>query len=38
MGDDFVTHHLKHELSLTKYVNTKRIHRRQLAEHILIQF
>jgi hypothetical protein len=36
LDDDFITHHLKHELSLTKFVSTQRIHRRQIAEHILL--
>ena len=35
--DDFLTHHLKYELSLTKLVNTQRIARRQLVEHFYLQ-
>lgn len=35
--DDFLTHHLKYELSLSRYVTKKRIKRRQILEHIILQ-
>jgi len=35
--DDFITHHLKYELSLCRYVTAKRIKRRQILEHITLQ-
>lgn len=37
MNDDFLTHHLKYELSLTKHVSKSRILRRQILEHIMLQ-
>ena len=35
--EDFLTHHLKHQLSLSRYVNKQRIKRRQILEHITLQ-
>jgi len=32
-----MTHHLKYELSLTKFVSKKRIIRRQILEHMILQ-
>lgn len=37
LNDDFLTHHLKYELSLSNLVTTKRIQRRQILEHIILQ-
>lgn len=37
MKDDFVTHHLKYELSLSKFSSKSRIKRRQILEHIILQ-
>ena len=35
--DDFVAHHLRYELSLTQLVSEKRITRRQIMEHLMLQ-
>lgn len=37
LNDDFLTHHLKYELSLSSLVTTKRIQKRQILEHIILQ-
>jgi hypothetical protein len=37
MKDDFVTHHLKYELTLSKFSSKSRIKRRQILEHIILQ-
>ena len=35
--DDFLSHHLRYELSLTKLTSMKRIRRRQIFEHLWLQ-
>jgi hypothetical protein len=37
MSDDFITHHLKYELTLCKYTSASRIQKRQIVEHIMLQ-
>ena len=37
MRDDFLTHHLKYELTLSKHVTKSRIKRRQALEHVILQ-
>jgi hypothetical protein len=36
-SDDFLNHHLKYELSMSKLTSKSRIKRRQILEHILLQ-
>jgi hypothetical protein len=35
--EDFLTHHLKYELTLTKLTSMKRIQKRQIVEHLYLQ-
>ncbi len=37
LNEDFLTHHLKYELSLVPFASTRRIRARQIAEHIMLQ-
>lgn len=37
MDDDFITHHLKYEQTLSKHSTASRIQKRQIMEHIILQ-